>query len=87
MVEAYRAGDGAATERNKAIIRRWVEEGWNKQISRSSTRSIPADVCQHDPNSPPVTSSKGLKDYIGALTTALPDLRFTIESLTPRMTG
>ena len=83
IVDAYRAtGTGESTERNKAIIRRWIEDGWNKHDLALIDEIYAADVRQYDPNSPPVTNSEELKGYIGALMTALPDLKFTVESLT-----
>jgi steroid delta-isomerase-like uncharacterized protein len=83
MVDAYRmAGTDLSTERNKAIIRRWIEDGWNNQNLVLIDEIYAPDVLQHDPNGPPVTSAAELKDYVGGLMTAFPDLSFTIESLT-----
>jgi steroid delta-isomerase-like uncharacterized protein len=85
MVEAYRAaGDGKSSpaERNKAIIRRWVEDGWNKRNIALIDEIFAADVRQHDPNGALVTNAEELKTYVGGLMTAFPDLTFTIASLT-----
>jgi len=83
IVDAYRAtATGESSERNKAIIRRWIEDGWNKHDLALIDEIYAPDVRQYDPNSPPVTNSEELKGYIGALMTALPDLKFTVESLT-----
>lgn len=85
MVEAYRAaadGTSSLAERNKAIMRRWVEDGWNKRNLALIDEIFAADVRQHDPNGAPVTNAEDLKTYVGGLMTAFPDLRFTIESLT-----
>ena len=83
IVEAYRVdGAGEVTEKHKAIIRRWIEEGWNKHNLALIDEIYIADVRQYDTNSPPVTNREELKGYIGALMTALPDLTFSIESLT-----
>jgi len=85
MIEAYgAAGDdeaAGAAERNKAIIRRWVEDGWNKHNLALIDEIYASDVCQHDANGPPVTNVEELKGYVGGLMTAFPDLTFTIESL------
>jgi steroid delta-isomerase-like uncharacterized protein len=84
IVAAYREGRGSdsiSVDANKALIRRWVEEGWNKHNLALIDEIFAADVRQYDPNSPPVTNSEELKGYVGGLMTALPDLEFTIESL------
>jgi steroid delta-isomerase-like uncharacterized protein len=85
MVEAHGvAGDHQAGEadRNKAIIRRWIEDGWNNHNLALIDDIYASDVLQHDPNGPPVTSAADLKDYVGGLMKAFPDLSFAIESLT-----
>ncbi len=71
-----------STEQNKSIVRRWIEEGWNKADVGVVDQFYAPDVVQHDPGSPaPVTSSAALKQYVGAFLTALPDLHFTIDDL------
>jgi steroid delta-isomerase-like uncharacterized protein len=71
----------AASEGRKAIIRRWVEDGWNRRNPALIDEIFAPDVVQHDPNGPPVASVEALKEYVGGLMTALPDLKFTIENL------
>jgi steroid delta-isomerase-like uncharacterized protein len=68
-------------EANKAVVRRWIEEGWNRRNLGSIAELYAANVVQHDPNGPPVTSAAALKDYIAAYQVAFPDLKFSIESL------
>ena len=71
-----------STEDNKAIIRRWVEEGWNKGNLAVVDEVYAANVVQHDPGSPaPVTSSAALKQYAAVYRGAFPDLHFTIDDL------
>lgn len=71
-----------STEQNKSIVRRWIEEGWNKGNLSLVDQVYTADVVQHDPGSPvPVTSSAALKQYVGVFLGALPDLHFTIDDL------
>jgi steroid delta-isomerase-like uncharacterized protein len=71
-----------STEQNKSIVRRWVEEGWNKGNVGVVDQLYAPDVVQHDPGSPaPVTSSAALKQYVGAYLSAMPDLRCTIDDL------
>src|SRR5579871_143294 len=50
-----------AIEDNKAMIRRWIEDGWNKHNPALIDEIFAADVVQHDPNSPPVTNATALK--------------------------
>lgn len=69
-------------ETNKALIRRWVEEGWNKGNLAAVDEVYAANVVQHDPGSPfPVNSAEALKRYVGMYQTAFPDLTFTMEDL------
>ena len=71
-----------STEQNKATIRKWVEEGWNKGNLAVADEVYAANVVQHDPGSPmPVTSSEALKMYVGGFRAAFPDLHFTIDDL------
>ncbi len=71
-----------SAEQNKSIVRRWIEEGWNKGNIKIIDELYAANVVQHDPSSPAVVdSAETLKHYVMAFLTALPDLRFTIEDL------
>jgi steroid delta-isomerase-like uncharacterized protein len=71
-----------STETNKALIRRWIEEGWNAGNLAVVDTIYAPNVVQHDPSSPaPVTSGEALKLYVGGFLTAFPDLRFTIDDL------
>ncbi len=69
-------------ETNKALIRRWVEEGWNARDLAVIDAIYAPNVVQHDPSSPvPVTSSEALKGYVSSFLTAFSDLHFTIDDL------
>jgi steroid delta-isomerase-like uncharacterized protein len=71
-----------STEQNKATLRRWIEEGWNKGNVNLVDELYAANLVQHDPNSPvPVASSAALKAYVGVYRSAFPDLHFTIDDL------
>jgi steroid delta-isomerase-like uncharacterized protein len=71
-----------STDTNKALIRRWVEDGWNAGDLAVVDAIYAPDVVQHDPSSPaPVTSSAALKGYVSGFRTAFPDLHFTIDDL------
>ena len=70
------------TESNKALIRRWIEAGWNGHDTALVDTLYAPNVVQHDPSSPmPVTSSEALKQYVASFLTALPDIHFTIDDL------
>jgi steroid delta-isomerase-like uncharacterized protein len=70
------------TETNKALVRRWIEAGWNGHDLTLIDTLYDPNVVQHDPSSPlPVSSSEALKQYIGGFLTAFPDLYFTIDDL------
>ena len=71
-----------STEQNKSIVRRWVEEGWNKGNTALIDQLYTINFVQHEPAPPvPVNSAADLKRYMGMFCTALPDLHFTIEDL------
>jgi steroid delta-isomerase-like uncharacterized protein len=71
-----------STENNKNIVRRWIEEGWNKGNLALVDELYTADYVQHDPNSPVLGNGrKALKGYVGALRGAFPDLHFTIGDM------
>jgi steroid delta-isomerase-like uncharacterized protein len=66
-----------SAEQNKSIVRRWIEEGWNKH-----NLAVIDDVyAQHEPEPQTVNSSEALKQYVGAYLTAFPDLNLSIEDL------
>lgn len=70
------------TETNKALVRRWIEAGWNGHDPTLIDTLYDPNVIQHDPSSPlPVSSSEALKQYVGGFLTAFPDLHFTTDDL------
>src|SRR5260221_13593531 len=70
-----------STEQNKSIVRRWIEEGWNKGDLAVIDQVYAPDYVQHEPAPETVNSSAALKQYVGAYLTAFPDLHFSIEDL------
>jgi len=71
-----------STDSNKALVRRWIEAGWNAGNPGLIDTLYSPNVVQHDPNSPvPVTSSEALKQYVSGFLTAFPDLHFAIDDL------
>jgi steroid delta-isomerase-like uncharacterized protein len=70
-----------STEQNKSIVRRWVEEGWNKGNPGVADQVYAPDYVQHEPAPAPVTSRDALKQYVAEFLEAFPDLHFTIDDL------
>ncbi len=71
-----------STETNKATLRHWIEDGWNKHNVAVIDETYAPNVVQHDPNVPmPVTSAEALKGYVSTYLAAFPDLHFSTEAL------
>ena len=70
-----------STEQNKSIVRRWIEEGWNKHNLAVIDEVYAPNFVQHEPEPQSVNSSEALKQYVGAYLTAFPDLYLSIEDL------
>jgi steroid delta-isomerase-like uncharacterized protein len=70
-----------STEQNKSIVRRWVEEGWNKHNLAVIDEVYVPNFVQHEPEPQTVNSSEALKQYVGAYLTAFPDLHLSMEDL------
>jgi predicted ester cyclase len=70
-----------STEQNKSIVRRWVEEGWNKHNLAVIDEVYAPNFVQHEPEPQTVNSSEALKQYLGTYLTAFPDLHLSIEDL------
>jgi steroid delta-isomerase-like uncharacterized protein len=68
-------------EQNKSIVRRWIEEGWNKGNLAVIDQVYDPNFVQHEPAPETVNSSEALKQYVGAYLTAFPDLNLSIEDL------
>jgi steroid delta-isomerase-like uncharacterized protein len=70
-----------STEQNKAVVRRWIEEGWNNHNLAVIDEVYAANYVQHEPAPETVNSSAALKQYVGTYLTAFPDLNLSIEDL------
>jgi len=69
-------------EENKAILRREMEEVWNKGNFAVTDELIADNFVLHDPSQPAeVRGPDGLKGYVSAFRTAFPDLRITFEDM------
>jgi steroid delta-isomerase-like uncharacterized protein len=70
-----------STETNKAIVHRYVEEGYNACNMDVIDELFAADFVNHDPAQPAVRDLQGLKQLIMGQRAAFPDVRTTIEDL------
>jgi steroid delta-isomerase-like uncharacterized protein len=70
-----------STEQNKSIVRRWVEEGWNKGNLSVIDQVYAPTYVQLEPPPAMVTSSEALKQYVSGYRSAFPDLHFLIDGL------
>jgi len=70
-----------STEQNKSIVRRWVEEGWNKGNLAVIDQLYAPNYVEHGLQPETVNSSEALKQEVGMFLTGIPDLHFTIEDL------
>jgi len=70
-----------SAEQNKAAIRRYFEEVWNKGNMNAVDEVVGADLVDHSapPGLPP--GSEGHKVFVGVFRTAFPDLNITVEDL------
>jgi steroid delta-isomerase-like uncharacterized protein len=70
-----------STETNKAIVHRYVEEGYNACNMAVIDELFAADFVNHDPAQPAIRDLQGLKQLIMGQRAAFPDVRTTIEDL------
>jgi steroid delta-isomerase-like uncharacterized protein len=66
---------------NKAVLRRYAEEIWNKGNSAAIDRLIATNFMGHFPGFPETTGREGFKQLFTMIRTAFPDGRFTIEDM------
>ena len=69
-----------SAEQNKAVVRRWVEEGWNKGNVALIDELYAPNYVEHGLQ-PEATSSEALKQEVNMFLTAFPDLQHSIEDL------
>jgi steroid delta-isomerase-like uncharacterized protein len=70
-----------SAEQNKAAIRRYFEEVWNKGNMNAVDEVVDTNLVDHSapPGLPP--GSEGHKVFVGVFRTAFPDLTITVEDL------
>lgn len=67
--------------RNKEIIRRYIEDVWNGQQFELIDEILAPDVLCHEPDGTDVQGNQRFRQVIPMLRKAFPDLHLTIEEL------
>ena len=68
-----------SSEDNKAIIRHYLEEAWNKKNLAVVDEFIASDLIQHIRNVPP--GREGIKQFFSMIYGSFPDAHLTIEDI------
>jgi len=79
MVEA--AGGPPSAERNKATIRRFIEEVWNKGDLAVVDELVPASGVAHIAGTPDLVGPEATKQYVAMYRNAFPDTRLVLDEL------
>jgi steroid delta-isomerase-like uncharacterized protein len=69
-----------STEKNKALVRRWVDV-FNTKSLDTVADFLTADYVRHDPNTPEIRGAEAEAQFIGMVLTAFPDLHITIDQM------
>jgi steroid delta-isomerase-like uncharacterized protein len=72
-----------SVEENKAIIRRWIEEGWNQGKADLADELYSLEFSAQDIDQPDknLRGPEDIKAYVRQLRNAFPDIHFTIDHL------
>ena len=71
-----------STDQNKAVLSKWIEEGWNKGNLGVVDELYTPSFVQYDPASPvSVSSAEDLKRYVAGFRMAMPDMHFATHDL------
>lgn len=70
-----------SVEENKAIVRRWTEEGFGKGNLTVADAVVATDFVNHNPVAGQRPGREGLKQAVAMLRGAFPDLRVEIEDM------
>ena len=74
-------GGDTMLEENKAAVRRYFDEVWNKGDLFVVVELIASNYVDHDPHNLGVSGPEGIKQLVTKYRTAFPDLCFTIEDM------
>ena len=70
-----------SAEENKALVRRFTEEIWNRGNLDAIEEFVAENYDRHDPANPEVAGREGFIELVAAVRGALPDLRLTIDDM------
>lgn len=68
-------------EENKVSVRREVEEGWHRRNLAVVDEVYAADFINHNPAPGTTPDQEGMKQFMGMVWDALPDVNISIEDL------
>jgi steroid delta-isomerase-like uncharacterized protein len=71
----------ASLEQNKALMRNYIEEAWNKGNLDFIDKNFSSDFVSHGTLPGQPTNRDGVKRVIGTIRNAIPDLHITIEDM------
>lgn len=69
------------SEENKALIRRYFEEVWNKGNLAFVDENMASSYVNHDPALAGFPQIQGFKQRVTMIRTAFPDFHFTIDDM------
>ncbi|MFL6229854.1 MAG: ester cyclase [Pyrinomonadaceae bacterium] len=67
------------SEENKAFVRRWFEEVWNKGREEAIDEMFAADGVAHGLGGEPLRGAAGFKPFFHSFREAFPDVEVTVE--------
>jgi len=67
-----------SAEKNKAVVREYIEQVWNGHRPDLLEQYMAKNVVHHD--APGVTDWESMQNFIGATVNAVPDFRISIEA-------
>jgi len=71
-----------SAEENKAIVRRMIEDAWNKGNMAVVDEIVPTSYIGHDPSYPmPIQGPEGFKQWVSIARAAFPDFQITVEDM------
>jgi len=77
--ENLTGSEAAIESRNKALIERWADEGFNANNVDLADQIYDANVYYHEPSAGEVIGVANLKNFVTSWRKAFPDSRLTIE--------
>ncbi len=70
-----------STEENKALVRRWFEDGFNAHNLAIMNELFAPDFVEHTSYGPPTQSRDAARQGLAGSFTAMPDMRVTVEDM------